>query len=442
MQRFFCFFIIFLFINIFLIAQNNTEFCATDNVISKNQPWKGNNEFLIDYLKNYPLLDSNHIYFRVPVCFHIFKSNNVPDYYFYDDIKEVINRLNRIYSENKTGIFFYLSDIFFYPEKKHFIASYFVEAPFFTFKDKYKYSINVYYVDVLQKNIFGKKMYYHGVFNGLNKTITIIKHSSKTTLAHEIGHFFGLRHPHKNWEKSKLKQESVSRTRKKGLLKRKRNCEVNGDALADTPAEPNLTDYTDGDCNYTGNLTDRWGDPYEPDVNNIMSYTAKRSCRTNFTQMQKAVMLYTAKNKRNSKFWYNCKPNIYFKADNFEPDDNIYMANEIEFFKQYHTFHLIPFEKNKTLYKENKFDCFYMPKDLAFNNVQLVIEKAENFFPKMKLIIKNNLQDTLYSQIINEPTTVELPDNNKKNYIIIENLIGHIPGHFFDYYIYMRVEEL
>lgn len=90
-----------------------------------------------------------------------------------------------------------------------------------------------------------------------------------STFSHEIGHFFDLFHTHETF----YGDEFVDGT----------NCDVAGDLVCDTPADPVLgTSNVDSACDYFGTDIDGHGDPYAPDPTQLMSYSLKH-CRDNFS---------------------------------------------------------------------------------------------------------------------------------------------------------------
>lgn len=107
-----------------------------------------------------------------------------------------------------------------------------------------------------------------------------------TTMAHEVGHVFGLYHTFE----TNYGAESVART---GSCK---DCEDDGDYLCDTPADPDdsnayLLSNTDVSCMYIGTKLDECSTLYTPAVNNIMAY-GRRECRNTFTAGQGNRMRY------------------------------------------------------------------------------------------------------------------------------------------------------
>lgn len=389
-----------------LISYSQEEFeinCANNNFSSSKNLWKGNNNLLRDFIKNYPQLDSGQIYYNIPIAIHIFLNPRENIGSLNSDIKKVVKNLNNIYRENKTGIQFYLSDLFYYNEDNHLKAGYLLESFLFGKKNFNKNSINIYLVNVLELNLLVTKTHYRGMYNSLNKTIILIRHSSPTTLSHEIGHYLGLYHPHRNWDKGKNKQEAVSRTLKKGD---KLNCETNGDCLADTPAEPDLRLNTNKNCDYTGLLKDNWGDFYEPNTNNIMSYPSNSNCRTNFTTLQKAAMLFTIYNFKNSDNWKILDENILFYPDVFEPDDSKSMATELDSCQtQYHTFNWVIDYKNKMVL--NNTDWFYF-RSVISQKINIILQTGFYTFPAMDLFILDSNLECIYTFELEKAQNIEL----------------------------------
>lgn len=144
--------------------------------------------------------------------------------------------------------------------------------------------------------------------NITNSTIAIVGNS----LAHEIGHNLGLLHTHANIRQDitgynesagNCFQEAVSRGKRQGLFCvstiNRLKCEINGDGLCDTEADPGIKRnnrdpfsylfYESCDYDPAAGGQDNWGDTWTPTVSNIMSY-GNYDCRTSFSPLQVGKM--------------------------------------------------------------------------------------------------------------------------------------------------------
>ena len=108
-----------------------------------------------------------------------------------------------------------------------------------------------------------------------------------STIVHELGHYFSLYHTHGKTNFGTT-DELVNGS----------NCTVAGDDICDTPADPNLNSVVNTSCDYTGTSVDANSQSFNPQTNNIMSYSRK-SCRTLFTTGQMNRVEFAAVNFRN-----------------------------------------------------------------------------------------------------------------------------------------------
>lgn len=119
---------------------------------------------------------------------------------------------------------------------------------------------------------------------GGGNTITL-QRNCYGALAHELGHVFGLVH---TFEGNELVDGS--------------NCEVIGDGICDTPADPYIINTPNNrwirNCEFIYEGTDGNGQLYQPDVGNIMSYYG---CDCGFTRGQYLRMIESYLSK--PKMW-------------------------------------------------------------------------------------------------------------------------------------------
>ena len=405
------------------------EFCGNKEFLNldlRKKPWKGANKFLAEYLNKINYSEStDSIRYRVPITFWIYNNSDGNSEITDAKIKSLMDELNYYQCINKTGFRYYIRKIEKINKDKRTQLGYFWEAPWQTVFHKNKACINVYITKTIKKRIWGTSYEVRGTYNSLTRSVLIQYNTSTTGLSHEIGHYFGLLHPHRNYNKGKNKQESVSRTRsfnslfKKGLI-----CEKNGDGLADTPAEPKLSHLVDNNCNFIGtSLKDRWGDNYQSRTDNIMSYPTHYECRKKFTKGQKAVMLYSAAQNKYAAYWCSSKPenNIYC-FDKYEPDNTLGMASLIDTGEvQKHTFHKV--------YTPNKKEEIYDTEDWLEYSVENARGKTLYVSVKQCGDVGNaNINLAVFEQniIINQITSntknielnIPLKTNIKTNYFI------------------------
>lgn len=156
--------------------------------------------------------------------------------------------------------------------------------------------LNIYYFNGLVSSS-GLNLYGYASFPPRPDRI-MMKNSCTTSgiiLIHEVGHYFSLYHTH-----------GTSNCGTTDELVNGSNCSTSGDRVCDTPADPNLyyncsTSLVDGNCMYTGNYTDANGQQYNPQTNNIMSYSLG-TCRSMFTPQQFNRAVYSAMNDRSYLF--------------------------------------------------------------------------------------------------------------------------------------------
>lgn len=115
------------------------------------------------------------------------------------------------------------------------------------------------------------------------------------TFSHEMGHYFNLYHTFERAFGDECVDES--------------NCLIAGDLLCDTPADPSgfpAGPEFDGACNYTGTSLDACGsgNPYAPQMNNLMSYFGP--CRAIYTADQINVMVGVSLDTRSNLVTVTC----------------------------------------------------------------------------------------------------------------------------------------
>lgn len=138
-----------------------------------------------------------------------------------------------------------------------------------------------------------------GYYDPVNDWIVIRKNQisgSNNTLAHEVGHFFSLYHPHLGWDSEPysiqehgLQVADKSPSGRDTELMDKSNCETAGDMLCDTDPDYNFALTWNG-CVFNVDVMDPKGDLVDPDETLIMSYF-NDECTSKFTETQVEMMV-------------------------------------------------------------------------------------------------------------------------------------------------------
>jgi len=153
-------------------------------------------------------------------------------------------------------------------------------------------SINIYFLNTVKVESNGALVDICGYAYTPNGFDHIMVRNSCTvsgnTMAHEMGHYFGLLHTHD----TRYGEEAITRNTNDACY----NCDTTGDQLCDTNADPDLTTGVNPiSCSYTGTATGTCsGSAYtNPPVDNIMSYSFQ-SCAIVFTPQQESRMNFYA----------------------------------------------------------------------------------------------------------------------------------------------------
>lgn len=285
--------IIFLSISIQLSAQNTSEISCGTTTTSESLEYLNSikseinkYEQQFELLKSYASKTTRRTVNSIPLKITILRNSDGSDGINVSDVKNAVTNLNTIYSE--AFLEFFIADEINYIDDDELVHIKKGSEKYLTEENNIPNLINIYFTHQILNDTDESICGYSN--NTSRNDFIMIKNDCATnssSFAHEIGHFFSLIHTHGPDDKKTTELVDGS------------NCDTNGDGICDTPADPGLSSSNvNGFCNYTGNETDANGDRYNPDTNNMMSYSRK-DCRTFFSPQQLARMYafyHTAKN--------------------------------------------------------------------------------------------------------------------------------------------------
>ena len=252
-------------LNYALIAQNSA--CGTETPTNYQTYERTRAQ------RGYDITDVH--YQHLPICinvyYHIVRKSNGTGGFDVNNLSNVTDILNEAYNPNEIYINYisydYIDNDNYYTLDPHQYSStdYYYDNLFST--NRKTNAINIYLVGSLEYGIAGRARIGNNVFAIENDF------ALTSTMPHELGHCLNLLHTHETY----YGVENIPRTGPNA------NCSVAGDLLCDTPADPNLLNNVDTNCNYTG------GNGYSPDTHNYMSYSLPQ-CRNSFTDGQEMRM--------------------------------------------------------------------------------------------------------------------------------------------------------
>jgi len=126
--------------------------------------------------------------------------------------------------------------------------------------------------------------------------VALAKQRWPTTLAHELGHFFGLCHTHGDQIDAVIPLDPGAGGPTEDARTCVEPCTLEGDGICDTPLDPGP-----GPCATGPECVVSCGDGSTPDASNVMSYYPE--CRTGFSAAQAQLMRRTLALRRG---WHRC----------------------------------------------------------------------------------------------------------------------------------------
>ena len=308
----FSFCLLFLSITFGLSAQIIEGECGTVVTPESQQYWEDTKptikKFEKEFYKIFNDASRASIVNSIPIKAHIIRKTDGSGGLSVSDLNAAMANMNAFYAN--AYMEFFICDGINYIDDDNYYDFQNSEESALTSAHNVNGLINIYFTNNIQ-NSSGSNLCGYAYYPGSADVILMANSCAVngSTLPHEVGHFFSLRHTH-GPSNLTLTTELVDGS----------NCDTDGDEICDTPADPKLSSSNiDTNCIYTGTQTDANGDTFAPDPNNIMSYSRKQ-CRILFSTEQYARIYATYKSVRN---YFTCPSlNVDFSANVLENCDS------------------------------------------------------------------------------------------------------------------------
>jgi len=205
---------------------------------------------------------------QLPVRIHIVTLDNGTGGISLNNINQAMANLNFVYQQE--DIEFFIADVNYIANSTYYEFNQSDENNLCSPHEEND-AVNVFFVNSITTNSGGGACGYARFPSNHTITLRILMDNGCTvgsvngTFVHEFGHFFNLPHTHNGTSNGPTHSnaENVTRTGPNA------NCTSNGDFICDTEADP--TGST-SNCVYSGGGQDQFGEDYNPNEDNIMSY--------------------------------------------------------------------------------------------------------------------------------------------------------------------------
>jgi len=263
-------FLLVICLSICFSASSNNDWCGSK--FSKEELEK----IRKDIQESRKMVRKRGAIYYVPIKFHVIGDDNGIGYFNYSNILTALCELNERFEP--VGIHFYMwQDVNYINNTAYSIGD---DGPTMMKNNNVSKVFNMYFVPE-QPDICG----YYSFGSDAVVIVNGCGLPGKTTIVHELGHYFSLPHTFSGWEgydpngtDEPWNVEYVNGS----------NCTSAGDGFCDTPADF----ISDGwSCPYSFDRLDPKGDPYHPDSSFYMSY-ANDACQDRFSEEQIDAMLY------------------------------------------------------------------------------------------------------------------------------------------------------
>ncbi|MEM6320703.1 MAG: zinc-dependent metalloprotease, partial [Bacteroidota bacterium] len=298
MHRFTLLFFLMILLTTITEAQEHRHVCGNTYADQMSQMKRYLNNMRI--AKSRPSRSRNAVTY-IPIQFNVITKNDGSGGVQITDLMDQMCLLNEQFGEFDVRFFFaedpkYIANEVIY--ENHTVTS----AQFTMRQRRNREALNVWMVNDASSSSGPPVGITLGYYDTVNDWVVIRRNQisgQNNTLAHEVGHFFSLMHPHLGWDAdpySTTKHGSpVSDRAPNGSrteLMDGSNCETAGDMLCDTRPDYNfaLTWNNRNSCDYSADVKDPNGDQVDPDETLIMSYFSD-NCTSRFTQSQVDLML-------------------------------------------------------------------------------------------------------------------------------------------------------